>query len=71
MPLRLCELPISRKGDDMSETSTLVVRFRVDEAAKQEFIAKLRHIFTHIVREAVLNGRGSELVDLATSNLLR
>ena len=35
----------------MSDKITLVVRFRMDESAKQEFIAKLQHVFTHIVQE--------------------
>lgn len=35
----------------MSDKITLVVRFRIDESAKQEFIAKLRHVFTHIIKE--------------------
>lgn len=35
----------------MSEKITLVVSFRMDESAKQEFIAKLQQVFTHIVKE--------------------
>lgn len=35
----------------MSDKITLVVRFRMDESAKHEFIAKLRQVFTHIVKE--------------------
>jgi len=35
----------------MSDKITLVVRFRMDESTKQEFIAKLRQVFTHIVKE--------------------
>src|SRR5882762_6296387 len=35
----------------MADKITLVVRFRIDESAKQEFIAKLRQVFTHIVKE--------------------
>jgi quinol monooxygenase YgiN len=35
----------------MSDKITLVVRFRMEESAKQEFTAKLREIFTHIVKE--------------------
>jgi quinol monooxygenase YgiN len=35
----------------MSDKITLVVRFRMDESAKQEFIAKLQRVFTHIVQE--------------------
>src|SRR3981081_859747 len=35
----------------MSDKIALVVRFRMDESTKQEFIAKLRQVFTHIVEE--------------------
>jgi quinol monooxygenase YgiN len=35
----------------MSEKITLVVRFRMEKSAKQEFIAKLQDVFTHIVKE--------------------
>jgi quinol monooxygenase YgiN len=35
----------------MSDKITLVVRFRMDESAKQEFTAKLQDVFTHIVKE--------------------
>jgi quinol monooxygenase YgiN len=35
----------------MSGKITLVIRFRMNESAKQEFIAKLRQVFTHIVKE--------------------
>ncbi len=35
----------------MSDRITLVVRFRMDESAKQEFTAKLQDVFTHIVKE--------------------
>jgi len=35
----------------MSDKITLVVRFRMDESAKKEFVAKLREVFTHIVNE--------------------
>lgn len=35
----------------MSDKVTLVVRFRMDESAKQEFIAKLRQVFTQLVKE--------------------
>src|ERR1700704_7083975 len=35
----------------MSDKIALVVRFRMDESTKQEFIAKLRQVFTHIVKE--------------------
>src|SRR5882724_6647429 len=35
----------------MSDKITLVVRFRMAEFAKQEFIAKLQAVFTHIVKE--------------------
>ena len=35
----------------MSGKITLIVRFRMDESAKQEFVAKLQDVFTHIVRE--------------------
>ena len=35
----------------MSDKITLVVRFRMNESAKQEFTAKLREVFTHIVKE--------------------
>ncbi len=30
---------------------TLVVRFRMKESAKQEFTAKLKDVFAHIVKE--------------------
>jgi len=30
---------------------TLVVRFRMEESAKLQFIAKLQDVFTHIVKE--------------------
>jgi quinol monooxygenase YgiN len=35
----------------MSERITLVVRFRMNESAKREFITKLQEVFTHIVKE--------------------
>jgi quinol monooxygenase YgiN len=35
----------------MPDKITLVVHFRMDESAKQEFTAKLQDIFTHIVKE--------------------
>ena len=35
----------------MSDKITLVVRFRLDEPSKQEFIAKLQDVFAHIVKE--------------------
>ena len=35
----------------MSDKITLVVRFRMAEFAKQEFIAKLQDVFAHIVKE--------------------
>jgi quinol monooxygenase YgiN len=35
----------------VSDRITLVVRFRMDESAKQEFTAKLQDVFTHIVKE--------------------
>jgi quinol monooxygenase YgiN len=35
----------------MSDKITLVVRFRMNKSAKQEFIAKLQEVFTHIVKE--------------------
>jgi quinol monooxygenase YgiN len=35
----------------MSGKITLVVRFRMEESAKQDFIAKLRDVFSHIVNE--------------------
>lgn len=36
----------------MSDKITLVVRFRMDGSSKQQFIAKLQDVFTHIVQEA-------------------
>jgi len=36
----------------MPDKMTLVVRFRMEESAKQEFIATLRRVFVHIVQEA-------------------
>jgi quinol monooxygenase YgiN len=39
------------KETNMPDRITLVVRFRVDESAKREFIAKLREVFLHIVEE--------------------
>jgi quinol monooxygenase YgiN len=35
----------------MSKKFTLVVRFRMEESVKEQFVAKLRDIFTHIVKE--------------------
>ena len=35
----------------MSDRITLVVRFRMEESAKQEFTAKMQDIFAHIVKE--------------------
>ena len=35
----------------MSDKITLVVRFRMNESAKQEFTAKLQEVFSHIVKE--------------------
>jgi quinol monooxygenase YgiN len=35
----------------MSDKITLVVRFRMEESAKQKFIAKLQDVFAHIVKE--------------------
>ncbi len=35
----------------MSDRITLVVRFRMEESARQEFTAKLQEVFTHIVKE--------------------
>src|SRR5580658_11360534 len=35
----------------MSDKIILIVRFRMDKSAKQEFTAKLQDIFTHIVKE--------------------
>ncbi len=35
----------------MAEKITLVVRFRIAEPVKEEFLAKLREVFTHIVKE--------------------
>jgi quinol monooxygenase YgiN len=35
----------------MSDKITLVVRFRMEEPAKQEFTAKMQEIFAHIVKE--------------------
>jgi quinol monooxygenase YgiN len=35
----------------MSDKITLVVRFRMEESAKQEFAAKLQDVFAHIVKE--------------------
>jgi quinol monooxygenase YgiN len=35
----------------MSDKITLVVRFRMMESAKQEFVARLQDIFVHIVKE--------------------
>ena len=35
----------------MSDKITLVVRFRMEESAKQEFTAKMQNIFAHIVTE--------------------
>jgi quinol monooxygenase YgiN len=39
------------KEKHVSDKITLVVRFRMDESAKQAFIAKLQDVFTHIVKE--------------------
>jgi quinol monooxygenase YgiN len=46
-----CRFVPAHKEMDMSEKITLVVHFRMDESAKQEFIAKLQQVFTHIVKE--------------------
>jgi quinol monooxygenase YgiN len=35
----------------MSDKITLVVRFRMEQSAKQEFITKLQNVFEHIVNE--------------------
>ena len=35
----------------MPDKITLVVRFRMEESAKQEFTAKMQDIFAHIVKE--------------------
>ena len=35
----------------MPDKITLVVRFRMKESAKQEFTAKLKDVFAHIVKE--------------------
>jgi quinol monooxygenase YgiN len=35
----------------MSDKITLVVRFRMEQSARQEFIAKLQDVFEHIVNE--------------------
>ena len=35
----------------MPDKITLVVRFRMEESAKQEFAAKLQDVFAHIVKE--------------------
>lgn len=35
----------------MSDSITLVVRFRMNESAKREFTAKLQDVFKHIVKE--------------------
>jgi quinol monooxygenase YgiN len=35
----------------MPDRITLVVRFRIDKSARQEFTAGLREVFTHIVKE--------------------
>ncbi|WP_263349764.1 antibiotic biosynthesis monooxygenase family protein [Acidicapsa acidisoli] len=35
----------------MSDKITLIVRFQMDESAKQEFVTKLQDVFTHIARE--------------------
>ena len=35
----------------VSDQITLVVRFRIEESAKQEFSAKLQDVFAHIVKE--------------------
>lgn len=35
----------------MTDKITLVVRFRMEQSAKQEFIAKLQDVFAHIVNE--------------------
>ena len=35
----------------MPNKTTLVVRFRMEASVKEQFVAKLRDIFTHIVKE--------------------
>ena len=39
------------KEKDMSDKITLVIRFRMNKSAKQEFTARLQEVFTHIVKE--------------------
>jgi quinol monooxygenase YgiN len=39
------------KESILSDRITLVVRFRMEESARQEFTAKLQEVFTHIVKE--------------------
>jgi quinol monooxygenase YgiN len=36
----------------MSDKITLIVRFKLQEAAKAEFVARLKELFAHIEREA-------------------
>jgi quinol monooxygenase YgiN len=42
---------LKNEEKDMSDKITLVVSFHMDDSAKEEFTAKLRDVFTHIVKE--------------------
>src|SRR5882762_9113909 len=44
-------LGYTKKKGPMSNKLTLVVRFRIPESQKLEFLTKLRDVFTHIVKE--------------------
>src|SRR5580692_3993257 len=48
---RVTEARIPLKGVGMSDKIALVVRFRMEESAKEEFTAKMQNIFAHIVTE--------------------
>jgi quinol monooxygenase YgiN len=41
----------TENGMQSADKITLVVHFRIEESAKQEFVAKLQDVFSHIVNE--------------------
>jgi quinol monooxygenase YgiN len=49
--VRRIDLTMKGSRDIMANKSTLIVRFRIAERVKEEFLAKLREVFTHIVKE--------------------
>ncbi len=49
--LAVAGIGFTKQEDFMKNKLTLVVRFRIPETQKQEFITSLRDVFTHIVKE--------------------